>query len=216
MSEFRIIGGDAALDLVNTVEPRMPGRQPERDHVRTPAALLQWAERAAVLDGPESAQVARAWADDPGLAAAELDVVLRLRTAIGTAVDSARTRARSEDETSSLALVVQQAATALARTVLVPDPDGGRPARRRVGTEAGHRISDRLALDALELLQTADLSRLKACPPDHGGCGWVFLDTSRNGTRRWCSMEDCGTQVKSRRLTERRRGRRESSGSTSA
>lgn len=39
----------------------------------------------------------------------------------------------------------------------------------------------------------------------------VILDTSKSGTRRWCSMEDCGTQVKIRRLTERRRKQRTTS-----
>lgn len=64
------------------------------------------------------------------------------------------------------------------------------------------------AVAALDLLQTADLHRLKTCPPEHGGCGWVFLDTSKNGSRRWCSMDDCGTHAKSRRLAQRRRDSR--------
>lgn len=216
MTEFRIIGGDAALDLVNTVEPRIEGQEPERDHLRTNAALLHWAQRAELLTASEAKQAASAWADDPSRAAAELDVVLRLRTAIGSAVDAARARTRNTASDDALTFVVQQAASALARTSLVPDPDGKQPARRHIGTDPASRISDRLALDALEMLQTADLTRLKACPPDHGGCGWVFLDTSKNGTRRWCSMEDCGTQVKSRRLTERRRSQRTSSGTTHA
>jgi len=58
------------------------------------------------------------------------------------------------------------------------------------------------------VLQTADLSRVRRCPPSEGGCGWLFLDQSRNGSRRWCRMADCGTAAKSRRLTERRRAAR--------
>jgi predicted RNA-binding Zn ribbon-like protein len=206
VSELRIVGGDAALNLINTVEPRIAGRDPERDHLRSNDALLQWAERAALLDAEESAQVASAWADDPSAAAAELDAALLLRAALGTAIDAARARARLEDE--AMKVVVRQAASALTRAELTPDPGGNQPARRYVGLEPARRISDRLALHALDLLLTADLSRLKACPPDHGGCGWVFLDTSKNGTRRWCSMEDCGAKAKSRRLTERRRTQR--------
>ena len=47
-----------------------------------------------------------------------------------------------------------------------------------------------------------------AAPPEAGGCGWLFLDQSRNGSRRWCRMADCGSTAKARRLTERRRAAR--------
>ncbi|MGH3400264.1 MAG: CGNR zinc finger domain-containing protein [Streptosporangiaceae bacterium] len=56
----------------------------------------------------------------------------------------------------------------------------------------------------------AYLGRLGICPPEHEGCGWLFLDRSRNGSRRWCTMEFCGAQAKARRLTERRRADRAS------
>jgi predicted RNA-binding Zn ribbon-like protein len=62
------------------------------------------------------------------------------------------------------------------------------------------------------VLRMADLAGLRRCPPDAGGCGWVFLDHSRNGSRRWCRMADCGTTAKARRLTERRRAARTPSG----
>lgn len=216
MRNLRIVGGDVALDLVNTVEPRIAGREPERDHLRTSAALLHWAERTELIDASESRQVAAVWDEDPDLAAVELDTALRLRSAVGTAIDAARARTSTAEEARALQVVVQQAASALTRTTLALDPDARQPAIRHTGTEPAHRICDRLALDALEMLQTTDLSRLKACPPEHGGCGWLFVDTSKNGTRRWCSMEDCGTQAKSRRLTERRRAQREISTATRA
>jgi predicted RNA-binding Zn ribbon-like protein len=63
----------------------------------------------------------------------------------------------------------------------------------------------RLAVAAVELL-SADLSRLRCCD----GCCWLYLDRSRNGTRRWCSMADCGTEAKKRRYVQRRRERRSS------
>jgi predicted RNA-binding Zn ribbon-like protein len=78
----------------------------------------------------------------------------------------------------------------------------------RVGTAPGWLVSDRLAVAAIELLTTLDRAQLKECPPSEGGCGWLFLDRSRNGTRRWCAMEDCGAQAKARRLTARRRASR--------
>lgn len=50
---------------------------------------------------------------------------------------------------------------------------------------------------AVELLLSPESSRVKEC--EGTGCGWLFLDTSRNRSRRWCSMEDCGNREKARR-----------------
>jgi predicted RNA-binding Zn ribbon-like protein len=91
---------------------------------------------------------------------------------------------------------------AAARSVLVP---GGAVAELVVGTSPALMIPDRLVAAAVDLVRTVDLRQLRACPIDEGGCGWLFLDRSRNGSRRWCSMEDCGTRAKIRKLGERRR-----------
>jgi predicted RNA-binding Zn ribbon-like protein len=58
-----------------------------------------------------------------------------------------------------------------------------------------------LIRSAAELL-TGDLSRLRQCGGDE--CGWFFLDTSRNHSRQWCDMKDCGNLAKVRRFRERR------------
>jgi predicted RNA-binding Zn ribbon-like protein len=54
-----------------------------------------------------------------------------------------------------------------------------------------------LAQDALRVLTTANLGRLRRCEKDH--CWWFFLDTSKNGRRRWCDMSACGNVTKARR-----------------
>jgi predicted RNA-binding Zn ribbon-like protein len=74
-----------------------------------------------------------------------------------------------------------------------------------VGSPGALLIPDRLAHAAVDLVRTANLAQLRACPVAEGGCGWLFLDRSRNHSRRWCTMDDCGTHAKSRRLTSRRR-----------
>lgn len=64
-----------------------------------------------------------------------------------------------------------------------------------------------IALQASELLCDDErLHRLKVCANDP--CKWLFLDYSRNGRRRWCSMSECGNQAKVRRLRARRRTKR--------
>jgi predicted RNA-binding Zn ribbon-like protein len=61
-----------------------------------------------------------------------------------------------------------------------------------------------LAVAAVDLLRTGPLGRLKVCAE----CRWLFLDRSRNGSRLWCSMNECGGRSKMRRYRARRATRR--------
>ncbi len=54
-----------------------------------------------------------------------------------------------------------------------------------------------IVVSAAELLLRGDLKRVRRCANDL--CGWIFLDTSKNGSRRWCSMTSCGNRAKARR-----------------
>jgi predicted RNA-binding Zn ribbon-like protein len=56
-----------------------------------------------------------------------------------------------------------------------------------------------VAVSAIELLTQGPVDRLGECP----SCGWLFLDTSKNRRRRWCSMATCGSRDKARRYYER-------------
>ncbi len=72
------------------------------------------------------------------------------------------------------------------------------------GTEALGRAMWPLARSAVELLTSPALERLKLCEADD--CGWLFVDASRNRSRRWCDMSGCGNLAKVRRFRARRRG----------
>jgi predicted RNA-binding Zn ribbon-like protein len=61
-----------------------------------------------------------------------------------------------------------------------------------------------VARSAAELLVSGDLDRVRQCASTT--CAWLFLDTSRNGRRRWCDMKTCGNRVKAQRHYERMRG----------
>ena len=72
------------------------------------------------------------------------------------------------------------------------------------GSVRGSVTSPRIADAAAELLESTELERLKAC----GGCGWFFLDRSKNRSRRWCSMNTCGASAKAKTYYRRRNSRR--------
>jgi predicted RNA-binding Zn ribbon-like protein len=181
LEELRIVGGHPALDLANTLAPRLPGGV---DYLRSPEALVEWAALAGVIDSGEKEHVAAS--------EAALRDTRTLRAMIDPVLDG-----------HDLDALTRRWSAAMARSTL--EAEGSGRARLRVGTDPALLIPDRLADAVVDLLRNADLSRLRACPVPDGGCGFLFLDRSRNGSRRWCSMDDCGTVVKSRRLTERRR-----------
>jgi predicted RNA-binding Zn ribbon-like protein len=190
-----LVGGHCVLDLVNTVEPRAEVAD-RLERLTDPAELLRWAARAEVVDAGEVAATEAAWAAGDGGVAA-LTAVIEIREAAFAAL--------SGPDAAALAVLDRRRREAAARSQLVGA--GGR-ARLAVGTEPALMIVDRLAAAAVQLLCAEDLSRLRACPVADGGCGWLFFDRSKNGSRRWCAMNDCGKAAKVRRLTEKRRAAR--------
>ena len=203
VAELPLVGGHPALDLVNTVER---GRGERRDHLTDPTALLTWASRAGLVDDGEARAVADAWERDPASGLAALAAVREVREALHRALLAAM--AIEPPDPGALERLRQRWVAALGRARLALDPGRASATRLVVGTETATLIADRVAVGAVEVLRDAELARLRRCPPEAGGCGWVFLDRSRNGSRRWCRMADCGTTVKARRLTERRRAAR--------
>ncbi|MDX6264965.1 MAG: hypothetical protein QOH84_6653 [Kribbellaceae bacterium] len=65
----------------------------------------------------------------------------------------------------------------------------------------GAGLADELVLAAGRLVEREDLARLRECQDE--GCGWLFLDRSKNGSRRWCSSGDCGNRARAKRHYQR-------------
>jgi predicted RNA-binding Zn ribbon-like protein len=186
----------------------VPG-EPHLDHLATPSDLLVWVVRAGLLDEAEVIAEAAAWRMTPGLADRCLSQVVATREALYAVLSSRLDGGPSGEEVhAQLALIMADWAAAATRTQLRPVPGGGREFEMVVGIEPGQVCVDRIAVATVELLTAGDPGRLRACPLDDGGCGWLFLDRSRGHTRRWCVMADCGTKAKSRRLNDRRRAAR--------
>ncbi|MBB6473879.1 CGNR zinc finger domain-containing protein [Sphaerisporangium rubeum] len=208
--QLPLVGGHPAFDLVNTVEPR--DGAPPHDHLSGPAALLGWTVAAGLIDGDEAGRAGQVWRDDPvaaeaGLAAVR-DVRESLRLVMFALVPGGEAPADPVATGAALVRLHERWAGAAGRAALVLG-GGDRPGvRLTYGTVPAMLIPDRVAEAALDVLRTADLTRVRRCPVADGGCDWLFLDHSRNGSRRWCSMADCGTSAKARRLTERRRAAR--------
>jgi predicted RNA-binding Zn ribbon-like protein len=186
------IAGDPALDFVNTVAGDRQGEAQER--LETYGDLLAWARAGGLL----SEGVARGLSDaarvNPEAAAYVLRAALRLREDLHrlfTALGAGR-----PPPTDALATLNQAVGSAMAHAEIASDGEGF--AWRWSG--AAEHLDAPLwpvARAAGELLERGGYRRMKTCAGD--SCGWLFLDLSKNRSRRWCDMRGCGNRSKVRR-----------------
>ncbi len=205
ISDIALVGGHRALDLVNTVAPRTLAGE-RHDYLLTPGDLLTWSLRTGLADAEAASGVEAAWSASPAAGRRALAAVREIREALyevlSARLGEARNPATVHDQLGHISLAWT---SALTRARLAPADGGPVAARWLLDSPPALLVADRVAQDAVDLLCGIDVQRLGRCPVEAGGCGWLFLDHSRNRSRRWCTMEGCGSGAKARRLTERRR-----------
>jgi predicted RNA-binding Zn ribbon-like protein len=187
------VGGRLCLDFVNTVDPRSPGER--RDYLTNYQALLDWCEFADLRLPRSVAWLHRSARAEPRAAEQAHRHAIAMREALFAVINSSRLGAtvrRADLAELNLAL-----GESIGHRTLTPDDRGG--------VREGWRSSDELtqvlwpvAIDAWDLLTEPELTQVRQCPLDSGGCGWMFLDASRAGNRRWCDMRTCGNRAKAR------------------
>lgn len=194
---FELSAGALCLDFVNTWGDRS---RPESDGLRSHADLVAFAAQAGVVDTREAAALRRLAARDSNAAAGALARARDLRDALYAlfaAHAGGRPAARAD-----LARVNAALAAALGELEVEPRDGGYRWAWAKPADPLAAPLRP-IARSAAELLVGADLVRVREC---HGTtCTWLFLDSSRNRSRRWCSMESCGNRAKARRHYRRQR-----------
>jgi predicted RNA-binding Zn ribbon-like protein len=175
--DFQFVGGSLAVDFVNTVGNRLAG---PREYLTDLGELSRWSRLAGFPDN-----LALPGSEDLLTRAREVrETLYRLLQPLagGHAPDPGR-----------LAPVNAQLRAIVASRSLACIGDG-------VGwtwTEAPGALDALLGpilLDAADLLVSGTFRRLHECEGPR--CGWLFLDRSRSGRRRWCSMADCGNRAK--------------------
>ena len=198
-----LLGGQLCLDFANAVEPRVGDDR--SDYLVGYADLVRWARHAGSLSREEAQRLLLEAEEKPSEAMAAFQQAVALRETVYR-VFSAVARGE-EPESSDLEALSAAHLGALAHCRIVRTADGFRWAR--VGSE--DKLESPLwpvVLSATGLLTSGELERVKECPPEEGGCGWLFHDTSKNRSRRWCSMAGCGSRVKMRRYYARRHSSR--------
>jgi predicted RNA-binding Zn ribbon-like protein len=201
---FRFVAGDPALDLVNTVDWTSAG--PAEERLTDFERLSRWAEGAGLLLPRLGAQFRSAAAERPRPAENAVREAKQLRWNLRQ-IFIAVARGESPAALPATAELNEALARSLAQLQLVGPSAGSEegPALRWNWRDAGSRFDSILwpvVRSAAELLVSDEASRIRECgSPD---CGWMYVDRSRNGLRRWCMMESCGTREKTRRRARRR------------
>jgi predicted RNA-binding Zn ribbon-like protein len=199
ITAIRLVGGSAVLDYLNTCDGRRPGSGLREvvDKLSNLEDVVHWFRHAGLIDHQQHEHclaVVRRSSWQTVTAFQHLiewrEALYRLFLPLALGLDA--------DQASLDALNQALAATANQR-LLVATP-AGIVWRWREGEDLDAMTAGfvgRLAAQASQLLTSGDLARLKACgTPD---CDWLFLDTSKNGRRRWCQMAVCGAREKARR-----------------
>ncbi len=195
------VGGRLCLDFVNTVDARDGGRH--REYLPDYSAALDWFTASDVALPRTVSWLARASRQDQGAAKVAHTRIVGMREAlylvISASIDDGDVRS------VDLAKVNAALGDSIGHRVLEPSERGG----VREGWRTSNSLEQLLwpiAIDAWDLLTEPELRRVRRCPVDSGGCGWLFLDSSRSGNRRWCDMRTCGNRAKVRAHYSRRAG----------
>lgn len=197
---FDLCGGHPALDFVNSLDNRFNSRGCT-EGLQQYDDLLRFARETCLLGSVHAVQVARAVT--PEAAARALRAGRALREALAEtlyAVVGGR-----PPPSAALEMLEHYSQVADRHRELRWQPGAG----ERAGLVWSWRLSEAkaelpvwvIARAALDLMLSPEVKRVRACEAET--CRWLFLDTSKNHTRRWCKMKVCGNRMKARRYQAR-------------
>jgi len=163
--------------------------------------LLAWMGKVGLMPAERVQMLKRGAATQPEDSAAVFTKSLELREAIYR-IFVAKTKGKSPTDRD----------LAVLNSVLTGLTRGAQVVYRSGRFEWGWNFDDSaleaplqvLALSAADLLTSENVKWVGQCA-DEEGCGWLFVDTSKNHSRRWCDINDCGNRAKQRRYQQRAR-----------
>jgi predicted RNA-binding Zn ribbon-like protein len=197
---FDLTSGRLCLDFCNTLGGR---RTRPKERLNSYGDLMVWGRQAGVLTADDARRLGEAARRHPADAAKTLAEAVALREAlfrIFSAVIDGLVPARAD-----MALLNGALSRAMLRLQVSNQADGFGWGWAANG-EALDRMLWPVVRSAAEVLVSGDVHRVGRCEGET--CAWLFLDTSRNHTRRWCDMRSCGNRAKARRYYARQKAGR--------
>ena len=198
---LKLLGGQLSLNFANTADWHASDQPVE--FLTSYSDLVAWSQHVGILTAHQAQRLLKKAARRPENATAVLERAVALREAIYrifSAISHGRPPAAAD-----LAIFNAELSGALAQSRIVSTAEGFDWDWAGAEDTLDWMLWP-VVHDAAGLLTSEELDRVGQCDDDR--CGWLFLDTSRNRSRRWCSMEDCGNRAKARRYYERKRADR--------
>ncbi len=204
----KLIGGRLCLDFVNSVGGRNPASPSKKynalacciraDKLNDYGDLLAWSRRAELLTEKEIQKLLTESRQRQAETSSVFKRAIELREAIYRIFKTILNG--SPPRRSDLELLNQELAMAYGRVRLATGEENF--VWEWTDTKSSlDRMLWRIADSAAEFLTLGDLTRLRECSGED--CGWLFEDTSKNRSRQWCDMRDCGNLAKVRRFRTR-------------
>jgi predicted RNA-binding Zn ribbon-like protein len=192
-----LIGGPLCLNFTNTAHGR--GTEGHTDNLVDYAALVAWCRHAQAIEAGEAETLLAAAERHPRAAEAVRRRAVEFRERLHRCFLALGRGAKPGPR--DLEGINRELSAALPHARLTPEAGGF--AWTWDDEPALDRVLWPVVRSATQLLTTPELPRVKQCAGR--GCSWLFLDTSKNGSRRWCEMEVCGSRAKARAYYARRR-----------
>jgi len=195
LETLEIVGGSLCLDFTNTINSR---HKPEHDYLAEYSDLVNWAVKVGYISVSQGRRLQRQAKQDEANAQAALQKAVSLRELLYRLLSKLANR--SEPPREDMETFVKFYAQAISYGVFLRKGDSF-----AVDWELDANYDAILwpiTYSAGQLLLSGKLVRVKECP----NCGWLFVDTSKNRNRRWCSMNTCGVRDKMRRYHRKLRG----------
>jgi predicted RNA-binding Zn ribbon-like protein len=201
---FDLDAGIPCLDFANT-------RNSTGEHLRSYGDLVAFAQQSALLTQADVDWLHLRAAAQPVAAQDVFERAIGLRRALRS-IFSAVANEQPPDEVELAGLNLELAGS-LAHACIERAPDGG------FDWSWSDRALERplwpIARQAAELL-TSEAQRPLVRECGASDCAWLFLDTSKNRSRQWCSMSSCGNREKARRHYQRVKAKRQAAEPTAA
>jgi predicted RNA-binding Zn ribbon-like protein len=196
IEQLDLIGGHACLDFVNTAGDHLSDQPGE--WLLSYRDLLAWAQRAGLLTEGDALRLEQKAAHQPQAAEQALARAIAMRETIYRLLLGI-IRQQAPDASDLAAFNQALAAAPLREGVLYQA--GAYQWRTSTEDDDLEGVLGRVLWEAADLLTSERLAQVKLCAGED--CGWLFLDASRNQSRRWCSMSDCGNRAKAKRYYRR-------------
>lgn len=195
--QFDLTGGHLALDFVNTKSDRL--QEHPKEGLKSYDDLLNWGYQGQAVGPNDTARLRKAGGQHSQEAAKVLQRAIMLREALFRIYEKvAILEEMSQDDIDILNAEVGRAMSRMRLVV------------RSEGCIESWDIRDQdldavlwpVVKSAVELIASDDRRNVRICEADD--CAWLFLDTSKNHSRRWCSMATCGNRAKARRHSQKK------------